>query len=167
MTRERSIASTIDTHAPAQAARLLVADDKRQACRTCRVGMRPHGRCNYSFCDHHHARRWRRAFNELHLRHTLIAAAGTEGSNGRQQRKAAGTVADCYASALSKLVQLYRAREESTVYILLCNPRYNCTTWQRLGASLGLVWGNTPKVLNSTCFGADYTVRDLKIPTFA
>ena len=164
MTRERSIASTIDTHAPAQAARLLVADDKRQACRTCRVGMRPHGRCNYSFCDHHHARRWRRAFNELHLRHTLHRSCifGL-----RRRRKAAGTVADCYASALSKLVQLYRAREESTVYILLCNPRYNCTTWQRLGASLGLLWGKTPKVLNSTCFGADYTVRDLKIPTFA
>ena len=34
-------------------------------------------------------------------------------------------------------------------------------------ANLGLLWGKTPKVLNSTCFGADYTVRDLKIPTFA
>jgi hypothetical protein len=94
-----------------------------------------------------------------------IAAASSDCDvDGRQQARRR-KVADCYASALSKLVQLYRAREESTVYILLCNPRYNCTTWQRLGASLGLIWGKSPKVLNSTCFGADYTVRDHKIPT--
>ena len=43
----------------------------------------------------------------------------------------------------------------------------HCTTAQVVEANLGLLWGKTPKVLNSTCFGADYTVRDLKIPTFA
>jgi len=40
----------------------------------------------------------------------------------------------------------------------------HCTTAQ-VEANLGLLWGKTPKVLNSTCFGADYTVRDLKIAT--
>ena len=92
-------------------------------------------------------RRRRRAFNELHLRHTLHRSCifGL-----RRRRKAAGTVADCYASALRKLVQLYRAREESScIYFFAIHG-----TTVQLGKDLGQAWGWigawTPNVLNST-----------------
>ena len=69
------------------------------------------------------------------------------------------------ARSISKLVQLYRAREESScIYFFAIHG-----TTVQLGKDLGQAWGWfgawTPKVLNSTCFGADYTVRDLKIAT--